>query len=457
MPISHRNGGVPTATAEAPVERVEGKNSGTSLRRVIEEKSPGMTIAFFGLAMFVLMYCARPNEWIMKRVGFAQFAAIIALAGFVGELVLNGKGLKQIPRDMIFLVLLFLHLSLAVPFAIWTGGAYQTVFEEFSKIVLIALCASTAVNTLKRLRTVLFIQVFTVSVMVLLSLAGFGRVMVDNAGQVRRTGIVSGVFQNPNDFAVSISIVFPIALWFFLRSRNVVVKLFWLVTSMCMILAVFQTLSRSGFLALTFATAITVWQIGIRQKRYGFMAMVLLGTLGIIAASPGQFMSRMESIIDINKDKTGSAWGRRALMERSFATANANPLLGIGPGNFPIVSGSWHGAHSTFGQLASEAGYPAMLLFIMMLWRAARNMRKVRARFTRDSDTGVLAGAMQAALGGYLVGALFGDTAYHFFPYLLIAYASAIQAITSDVPEIDAKEAPANAPAFNKRTRFRTA
>ncbi|MCI0350323.1 MAG: hypothetical protein L0Z53_12940, partial [Acidobacteriales bacterium] len=99
------------------------------------------------------------------------------------------------------------------------------------------------------------------------------------------------------------------------------------------------------------------------------------------------------------------------------------------PGNFQIFSGDWHGAHNTYTQLGSEAGLPAALFFILLLLGGVLKTRHLRLN-SADPELRLLATALNASLTCYAVGAFFADTAYHFFPYLLVAYAASLHQIS---------------------------
>jgi len=62
------------------------------------------------------------------------------------------------PRETVYLLLLFGQFCLTIPFAYWHGGAFQVVFFVIAKVVLIALAASVIVDTWPRLRRLILVQ-----------------------------------------------------------------------------------------------------------------------------------------------------------------------------------------------------------------------------------------------------------------------------------------------------------
>jgi O-antigen ligase len=106
-------------------------------------------------------------------------------------------------------------------------------------------------------------------------------------------------------------------------------------------------------------------------------------------------------------------------------------LVGVGAGNFQVLSGSWHGAHNTYTELGAEAGIPGLILFLLVLWAAHRNLAVVQnsAIYKEDKEFRIFASALVASLGAYLLGAFFADTAYNLFPYFLVAYTTGLYRI----------------------------
>jgi O-antigen ligase len=85
----------------------------------------------------------------------------------------------------------------------------------------------------------------------------------------------------------------------------------------------------------------------------------------------------------------------------------------------------WHVTHNSFTEISAEGGIPALILFLLIFWRAIRNLRKVRKR-RRTERIELLSMALKASLAAYLTGAIFLSYAYSFFPYCLVGYSGAL-------------------------------
>jgi O-antigen ligase len=160
----------------------------------------------------------------------------------------------------------------------------------------------------------------------------------------------------------------------------------------------------------------------------------------------------METIVSSDMEGAmdrGSKEAREELLKTSLQLMAAHPLVGIGPGNFASVSGTWHVAHNTYTELGAEAGLPALFLFAALLIRARINLKRVaRSKmFTHNTEIQIFTGAMWASFAAYLVGAAFADTQYELFPYFLVAYTTVLYHLACVLPDqaIDTKLVAMNA------------
>ena len=127
----------------------------------------------------------------------------------------------------------------------------------------------------------------------------------------------------------------------------------------------------------------------------------------------------------------GSIDARRELLNQSIELTLKHPLFGVGPGNFQAITETWHVTHNTYTEFSSEAGIPALAIFLTIIGLAFRNLRRVRKApdYKTNSQLRLFTGALWAGLSAYLVGAAFSSTAYALFPYFMVAYTSALYRI----------------------------
>src|SRR5271167_2468119 len=115
------------------------------------------------LVTFSALYYYRPEDFIpfLNHIPMARIAGVIGAVALIFGMM--GGGRAKVPPAVKILWLLLLQMALCVPFAIWRGGAFSTVFERFDKGVIVAMLISMAVATLPELRKLLWIQVSAIA------------------------------------------------------------------------------------------------------------------------------------------------------------------------------------------------------------------------------------------------------------------------------------------------------
>ena len=203
---------------------------------------------------------------------FAEIVGAFVILAFLGSLLSGALPALWGSRDVVLLLLLLAQVCLSVLFSIWLSNSLQ-VAEDFVKITVTTLAIIGAVNSLARLRGLIYIQTAAVMIMAVLVASGYGGAIKTPVG-IRTVGVVGGVFQNPNDFALAIALAFPFAFAFAVRADKPLWKLVWIVAMLVATYATMTTYSRSGLLALLTAATISFWQFAIKGRRLGWAVLV---------------------------------------------------------------------------------------------------------------------------------------------------------------------------------------
>jgi len=399
-------------------------------REVSEKRRP---LVWGALVTFFLLYYYRPED-VIKALAYIPMAKIAAIVAFIPIVIERLSGSKdKLPTAIKILWILLAQMTLCIPFAIWRGGAYHTVFDKFAKGVVIAMVISIAVVTVKQLKRLLWIQASAVALVTFASIA----LRHYDPRDGRLSGVQLGILENPNDLAINIAISFPLAMAFMLYARGLK-KAIWSLALGFMALGVILTSSRSGLLAMLLSLGICIWEYGIKGKRQQLIiAMILAGVVGMgVALSSSHYRARVASIalgdVEGAGDK-GSMAARKELLKRSMSVALHHPIFGVGPGCFPLIDEGWRVAHNAYSELAAEGGFPALFLFLLSFWAAFRNIAQVRksARYRDDKELQVFTQALWAGLVAYLAGSLFASTEYSLYPYFMVAHTCVVLRIAS--------------------------
>jgi O-antigen ligase len=388
--------------------------------------------AYFWLAAFFVVYCARPEDWIPGLYHFpiAKISGGLALLALLFSLGRSKRSLRDLPPETLFLLLLISQLfASAMISPVWRGGAFYHTLD-FAKVFVAVLVILLAVTNLARLRSLLFIQTISVVVVGIVSvLKGYSR--------PRLKGVLHGIYENPNDLAFAIVLMLPFCFAFLLRTRSAIRKAGWAAAMLVLVTALFLTASRAGFIALVATGMMCMWHFAIKGRRLHLLVIVavILSGLSLIEGRilKNRFLaiSGGQEVVD-NTSAYASFVQRRDLMVRSWRGMLQHPLFGIGTNNFVGYSGTWTEVHNAFLQIGVEGGVPALLLYILIFWRAFANLRRLNRIRDVDTETKLYYGALQSTLVGFMVGVSFAPEAYQYFPYFAVSYTWVLLAITED-------------------------
>jgi O-antigen ligase len=402
--------------------------------------APGVSLErrpliFGALVIFFGLYYYRPED-LIRVLAYIPMARISGGLAFLALLAGMMSGAKvKVPRAVKILWLLLLQMTICIPVSMWPGGSFKTVFDKFAKGVVVAMLISMVVVNLRELRKLLWIQASAVA------LVTFFSIILRNYGQDGRlSGIQESILSNPNDLAINIAISFPLALAFMLHARGFR-KVVWILALAFMAIGVVLTASRSGLLALIIIIAICVWEYGIKGKRRHVVVVTIVAlVVGFgIAVSSARYRARVESIFMGNVEGSGdkgSLEARKDLLKKSVMVALTHPVFGVGPGCFILVDEGWHVAHNAYTELAAESGIPALVLFLMAMGAAFKNISLLRKskQYQNDPEFTLFTQALWAGLVGYMVGSMFASTEYNLYPYFVIGYTCAMVRITGQQP-----------------------
>ncbi len=399
--------------------------------------------AYWALLALSALYFGRPEDVIpgIGAIPLAKIAGGIALIGLILSL-LSGRNKQKFAPETKYVLAMFAWYCISIPFAYWRSGAFNTVFTRLSKAVIVALLVALVVREMWQLKRLVWVQAAAVAGMTVVSVG------LHHTHGGRLVGALGGVFENPNDLAINIALNWPICVAFFFMAKGLK-KALWAVAVLVMLIAVELTYSRSGFLAISLAAVLVIWEFAIRQKRKQLLLIAVLLGVVLLVAMPGHYMARLGSIVsgnEVDSMDRGSIAARKGLLMESIKTAVKHPLFGVGAGNFEVLGGSWRVAHNSYTEIAAEAGFPAFILFMLMMFRTLKNLKDVRQSpmFEKDSDIRGLCSGLIVSVPAFMVSAFFASTEYSMYPYFLVAYTTALYQITSEKERALGGESPAS-------------
>jgi putative inorganic carbon (hco3(-)) transporter len=409
--------------------------------------------AYIGLLAFTAVLFLRPQEQIraLAPLHLAEITAIFALLSLLFGRLGRGLTVSRYTPELGGVVALGAIILATAPFSIWPGGAIGTFTDVYVKVILIFLLMVNTLTSPKRVEQFMWLMVVATGYLAFRAVFDYARgVNLSASGRV--WGAVGGIFGNPNDLALNMVAVLPLAASLALRESAVVKKLAASVCAVFMIGAVVASGSRSGSVGLA---AMTLFMGGYLLRRRPGVAMA--AALALVLAMPflpASYWYRMSSITDESRDETGSREARQILFRESYAAFLEHPLTGVGAGQFKNYNPegrqeAWQETHNVILQVAAELGVVGVTIFMFLVARAALAGTQVRRLLRRAGHGGprstranappadasltpdeiawmrAQTAALTAALVGWFVCAMFASVAYNWTFYYLLALAIA--------------------------------
>jgi putative inorganic carbon (HCO3(-)) transporter len=401
----------------------------------------GSRAAFYALVAFTSVLLLSPQAWfpVLKLIRIAFLAGGIAMAAHVMERTAHKQPITPLAPEIGIALALILWSMITIPMSYWPGGSIRLLTDQYLKAIAFFWLLATIITTPGRLRGIAWTLVLCA-----IPLAGTGiwhylsgHVMeTGQDGLVRIVGYMgsSGLTGNPNDLALMLNLIIPLAGALALSSRGAA-RLLATAVALLGVGCVIVTFSRAGFLALT-ATLFMFMVVLVRRKSGGAAIALLLIVLSIPALLPKSYVDRLSTITNMEQDKTGSAQGRYRDLGIALEVVSHNPIIGVGLGQDMIAlnqargRSTWRSVHNVYLQYAVDLGVPGFLLFAWLHLLCFRSAWAVERRARKDpavAELAPLAAGVQVSLVAFLVAAMFHPIAYQFYFFSIAGLAVALK------------------------------
>ena len=319
--------------------------------------------------------------------------AAVLYAGLVIAAVASG-GIFNIFQTGVgrAMCLLFGWCMLSIPFSTWRGGSTDQFLEVAKAFVLgVAIIAipRTGQETV-RLMKVVAVALTTASILAwFYGHLDYGRLIMN-----------AGTYSDPNQFAMCLLMAIPLWLATASLARTFVGRIVACICLIPVLIAFLRTGSRGAGFGLAAMLVFAFLFASMKQK-----VLLLFGVVGLVAISllvlPNYILARYLTVFsaqsvsseDLSEDEArqlyasdvGSSEARLGVLKDSINLTLSHPLFGVGLGQFPTQN--WQSkklegkpsanfsavvTHNVYTQFSSEAGIPALILFVALLFLCFR-------------------------------------------------------------------------------------
>jgi putative inorganic carbon (HCO3(-)) transporter len=404
------------------------------------------------LALILIMpYEANPYLYLGENLlGIFPDFTVIKLLGLLGfawagmRMAAGDSAAALLSRRPARLFLLFFAVVVVV--ALFHGTGFQYAVSRYVGFVVFLPFVLVAVRTEADLRRVL-------KAMVLAYVLVFPYAVRQMIRFGDRLGV--GVYET-NYLATILVLLVPLAFVFASQAREPRERALWTGSGLLLVVMVFLTSSRGGFLGLLVAGMVYVY------RRYGAgraVAVMMILLAGVVLLPTDVGTRALATIFqDSGEVPAGLETSNRAHVALFWAALRMigdNPLIGVGPLNFKTLSTSYTGldianiAHNSFLEIAAEFGLPALGVFLLLLGATLGTLDRV-VRSGPGPEARALAGwaeGLRSGLIGFLVCGFFISAQYEKVLWLTVFLTIVLGALAARRAAADAAAAAAEAEA----------
>ena len=408
-------------------------------------QSPASTanvVAFRALVAFTAILLLSPQAWfpVLGSLRIAFLAAGTAIAAYLLDRLARQGDAPRVNTEVALAAALVGWAVITLPVSYWVTGSFDVLTNQFLKAVVFFWLVSSLTTTPTRLRVMAWTLVLCAIPLAVTGVRNylFGEVLTTGVpGLTRIYGYMggSGLAANPNDLALMLNLIIPIAAAMMIGTRTFALRGVAAVALLLSIAGVVVTFSRAGFLTLA-ASAVMMLAVLIRRRSAGAATLLLGVALVVPVLLPDAYFERLSTITNIQADETGSAQGRWADVVASAEIVVRNPIVGAGIGNDLLALNeyrdrdTYRSVHNAYLQYAVDLGLPGLVLFAWLHILCFRNARRLERLVHRDDtlrSLGPLAAGLQVSLVAFFVAAMFHPIAYQFYFFTVAGLAVALK------------------------------
>jgi O-antigen ligase len=404
----------------------------------------GLGLPFFLLLLYPMFDYGRPPN----PMGIPL---IISLLLVVAWIVTPAK-------KMNLQIVCFLLWLGAMSIGMVTAGNNFAAYQAVKSMAIILLCVCIPlIHFIDSLRK---IRIFVNLLIVVFLYVGVWAIFNGGNGPGGAAGA-----QDENYTAAVMCIGLPLAYFSIPLTDRRAVKMFYGVALGVFVTAVVVGMSRGGFVGMAGVALFCI--LNSPRKKQALIALVIAALLMLMVAGP-KYWAEMGTITDT---KEATADMRLELWTIAWRMFVHNPLMGVGPGNFRWEVGIYQSVeqlekfgrslansvvvHSTYFEILSELGLVGGALFVTILFRTFKDLRRIRSgeRFRADAGNAgerePISGnerqspadsqqlqyyslAIMGSLVGYLLPAAFVSFTYFSHFWLLAALAAALNEVARE-------------------------
>jgi putative inorganic carbon (HCO3(-)) transporter len=408
-------------------------------RTVSEAGARGSSMPFWALMAFTAILLISPQSYFpaFETLRLAFLAAGLAGATYLWDRLVYRLPLSIRSREIGLAAALGVWALVTTPFSYAPGESLAFFFGLYAKSLVIFVLLANVVSSVQRLRSIAWELSLIAIPLALTAVYNFSSgVFHDPTVRERIAGYQGAIVGNPNDLALMINLILPLSVALLLIHRRPAARLLLAAGIGLSAVAIILTFSRGGFVTLATLFLLYLWKFRRRPERRWMWALFAFLLACVPLAGP-EYLDRLATIANMEKDETGSAQQRWGDMAAAAEFTLGHPIAGAGIGQNLRAVREVRGAdgypvHNVYLEYAAELGIPGLALFLMLLVGGIKSAALVQRKAQQTPgrrELFYLAEGIQTSLIAFAVSCLFYPVAYHVHFYYMAGLAAAATAM----------------------------
>ena len=401
-------------------------------------------VPFVALMTFTFILMLAPQTFfpVLGLFRIAMVAGLLAITAHICGRFIRRQPLMVRTREMSTAACLAAWAVATVPFGHWPGGSVAFLTGVYFKTLAVFWLLGNVVNTLPRLRAIAWGLALMSVPLALTGITNFlsGAFVVVTPGVQAAVNRIYGydapLAQNPNDLALLLNLMIPLAVALFLSTSKPALRVLLIAIVSLTVLAVIFTFSRAGFLTLGAMFSLYAWKLRRRPEAPWIWTALVLAVLSV-PLLPSGYTDRITTIFNVESDPTGSSQARWADTKAAVRVMAKEPIVGAGPGQNVLAlneerGATWKEVHNVYLEYGVELGLPGMTLFLMLLIFSLKSTMFAQRQADRvpgARDLFYLAEGIQVSLLAFAVAGMFHPGGYQFVFYYFAGLATATRVV----------------------------
>jgi O-antigen ligase len=392
---------------------------------------------FYGVVSYLIIMMVRPGIF-YPALGAMRVELIVGLLVIIVMILSPGRlqKLLKLPSDPIckrmFLLFGVMILSMIQAFDFKTSWDWM---EEFAKVFFFFLMIVTLLDTKRDINFFLWVFLVITSMIAYDAIYNFQQgIIVKSFGGERIDYAVASGGMGAGHVALANMILqaMPIMWYLTIANKSRLLKLIGFTMFTLMLYGVVISGSRGGFIGLIVLAACVVFFAKHRLLAIGGILIILL----ILPSFSGKgYLDYVSRVLTPNIAKTDIAdigEGRLRGLISGFEMMIKRPILGVGPGCYPVARKAWFGwglwAHNHYGELMGELGLIGVWVWFGFLITYLKKAVKLR-KTSSTTGNAIFTGVIVATIVRLVLG-MGSHSVYTFFWYMVAGIVAVQMRIT---------------------------